>query len=111
MPSRENRLNQRTLSSFFFYFHVVGFGAGSQSLKILKESDLMPFVVFIAPPSLEKLRAKKREKSEPFKVALRNRIFLCFLLRFSIALLRLVVPFPSLYREELVRDLVPPSFT
>jgi len=37
------------------------------SLKILKESDLMPFVVFVAPPSLEKLRAKKREKGEPFK--------------------------------------------
>lgn len=27
-----------------------------QSLKILKKSDLMPYVVFIAPPSLEKLR-------------------------------------------------------
>lgn len=39
-----------------------------QSLKILKESDLMPFVVFIAPPSLEKLRAKKRDKNEPVKV-------------------------------------------
>ena len=39
-----------------------------QSLKILKESDLMPFVVFVAPPSLEKLRAKKRDKGETFKV-------------------------------------------
>jgi len=38
-----------------------------QSLKILKESDLMPFVVFVAPPSLEKLRAKKRDKGETFK--------------------------------------------
>ncbi|XP_054724935.1 protein PALS1-like isoform X2 [Uloborus diversus] len=27
-----------------------------QSLRILKKSDLMPYVVFIAPPSLEKLR-------------------------------------------------------
>lgn len=40
-----------------------------QSLKILKESDLMPFVVFVAPPSLEKLRAKKREKNEHIKVS------------------------------------------
>lgn len=39
-----------------------------QSLKILKDSDLMPFVVFVAPPPLEKLRAKKREKGEAAKV-------------------------------------------
>lgn len=39
-----------------------------QSLKILKESNLMPFVVFVAPPSLEKLRAKKRDKGETVKV-------------------------------------------
>ena len=39
-----------------------------QSLKILKESDLMPFVVFVAPPSLEKLRAKKRDRGETVKV-------------------------------------------
>ena len=39
-----------------------------QSLKILKESNLMPFVVFVAPPSLEKLRAKKRDKGEAVKV-------------------------------------------
>jgi len=39
-----------------------------QSLKILKDSDLMPFVVFVAPPSLEKLRAKKRDKGEAVKV-------------------------------------------
>ncbi|XP_046463580.1 protein lin-2-like isoform X5 [Daphnia pulex] len=38
-----------------------------QSLKILKESNLMPFVVFVAPPSLEKLRAKKRDKGETVK--------------------------------------------
>jgi len=38
-----------------------------QSLKILKDSDLMPFVVFVAPPSLDKLRAKKRDKGETFK--------------------------------------------
>jgi MAGUK p55 subfamily protein 5 len=41
-----------------------------QSLKILKESNLMPFVVFVAPPSLEKLRAKKRDKGETVKVNL-----------------------------------------
>ena len=37
----------------------------SQSLRILKGSDLMPFVVFVAPPSLEKLRRWKVERSEP----------------------------------------------
>ncbi|KAG8178780.1 hypothetical protein JTE90_022410 [Oedothorax gibbosus] len=30
-----------------------------QSLKILKNSDLMPYVVFVAPPSLEKLRLNR----------------------------------------------------
>lgn len=36
-----------------------------QSLRILKNSDLMPFVVFVAPPSLEKLKRWKMERSEP----------------------------------------------
>ena len=27
-----------------------------QSLKILKSSDLMPYVVFVAPPSLQQVR-------------------------------------------------------
>lgn len=40
------------------------------SLKILKNSDLKPFVVFIAPPSLEKLRQKKQRMGEPVKVSL-----------------------------------------
>ena len=38
------------------------------SLKILKSSDLQPFVVFVAPPSLEKLRQKKQRLGEPVKV-------------------------------------------
>lgn len=37
------------------------------SLKILKSSDLKPFVVFVAPPSLEKLRQKKQRLGEPVK--------------------------------------------
>ncbi|XP_050710409.1 uncharacterized protein LOC126995166 isoform X3 [Eriocheir sinensis] len=37
------------------------------SLKILKGSDLKPFVVFVAPPSLEKLRQKKQRLGEPVK--------------------------------------------
>ncbi|XP_064095895.1 uncharacterized protein LOC135207903 isoform X3 [Macrobrachium nipponense] len=37
------------------------------SLKILKSSDLKPFVVFVAPPSLEKLRQKKIKMGEPVK--------------------------------------------
>ena len=38
------------------------------SLKMLKHSDLKPFVVFIAPPSLEKLKQKKLKMGEPIKV-------------------------------------------
>ncbi len=37
----------------------------AQSLKILKSSDLMPYVVFVAPPSLEKLKRWKIDHSEP----------------------------------------------
>ncbi|XP_065158298.1 protein PALS1 isoform X3 [Atheta coriaria] len=38
-----------------------------QSLKILRTSDLKPYVVFIAPPSLEKLRQKKIRTGETYK--------------------------------------------
>lgn len=36
-----------------------------QSLKHLKNSDLMPYVVFVVPPSLEKLKRYKIDHSEP----------------------------------------------
>ncbi|XP_073982492.1 MAGUK p55 family member stardust isoform X2 [Rhodnius prolixus] len=38
-----------------------------QSLKILRSSDLKPYVVFVAPPSLEKLRQKKIRSGEAYK--------------------------------------------
>ena len=38
-----------------------------QSLKILRNSDLKPYVVFVAPPSLEKLRQKRIKNNENFK--------------------------------------------
>ena len=38
-----------------------------QSLKILRSSDLKPYVVFVAPPSLEKLRQKRLKNNESFK--------------------------------------------
>ncbi|KAL0878757.1 hypothetical protein ABMA27_003799 [Loxostege sticticalis] len=38
-----------------------------QSLKILRNSDLKPYTVFVAPPSLEKLRQKKIRNGEAFK--------------------------------------------
>ncbi|XP_026816925.1 MAGUK p55 subfamily member 5 isoform X3 [Rhopalosiphum maidis] len=38
-----------------------------QSLKILRSSDLKPFVVFVAPPPLEKLRQKRLKNGEPYK--------------------------------------------
>lgn len=40
-----------------------------QSLRILRSSDLKPYVVFVAPPSLEKLRQKKIRCGEAFKVS------------------------------------------
>lgn len=39
-----------------------------QSLKILRTSDLKPYVVFVAPPSLEKLRHKRIRNGEAYKV-------------------------------------------
>lgn len=39
-----------------------------QSLKLLRASDLKPYVVLVAPPSLEKLRQKKERNHEPYKV-------------------------------------------
>ncbi|XP_055386918.1 protein PALS1-like [Condylostylus longicornis] len=38
-----------------------------QSLKLLRASDLKPYVVFVAPPSLEKLRQMKLRNGEPVK--------------------------------------------
>ncbi|KAJ8986074.1 hypothetical protein NQ317_003368 [Molorchus minor] len=38
-----------------------------QSLRILRTSDLKPYVVFVAPPSLEKLRQKKIRNGESYK--------------------------------------------
>lgn len=38
-----------------------------QSLKILRNSDLKPYVVFVAPPSLEKLRQKQAKNDEVLK--------------------------------------------
>lgn len=40
-----------------------------QSLKILRTSDLKPYVVFVAPPSLEKLRQKKIRNGESYKAS------------------------------------------
>lgn len=39
-----------------------------QSLKILRTSDLKPYVVFVAPPNLENLKVKKDRLGESYKV-------------------------------------------
>lgn len=39
-----------------------------QSLKLLRASDLKPYVVLVAPPCLEKLRQKRERNREPYKV-------------------------------------------
>lgn len=44
-----------------------------QSLKLLRDTDLKPYVVLVAPPSLEKLRQKKERNSEPLKVSRSKR--------------------------------------
>ncbi|KAJ8688640.1 hypothetical protein QAD02_024435 [Eretmocerus hayati] len=38
-----------------------------QSLKLLRNSDLKPYVVFVAPPSLEKLKQKRIMNNEAYK--------------------------------------------
>ncbi|XP_062554488.1 protein PALS1 isoform X3 [Armigeres subalbatus] len=38
-----------------------------QSLKLLRSSDLKPYTVLVAPPSLEKLRQKRLRAGEPYK--------------------------------------------
>ncbi|XP_044737039.1 protein PALS1 isoform X2 [Chrysoperla carnea] len=38
-----------------------------QSLRILRTSDLKPYVVFVAPPSFEKLRQKRARAGEAYK--------------------------------------------
>ncbi|KAM7288981.1 protein PALS1 isoform X4 [Ixodes scapularis] len=38
-----------------------------QSLKMLKHSDLKPYVVFVAPPSLEKLRQHRMRQGVPVR--------------------------------------------
>lgn len=40
-----------------------------QSLKILRTSDLKPYVVFVAPPNLENLKIKKDRLGESYKVS------------------------------------------
>jgi MAGUK p55 subfamily member 5 len=54
-----------------------------QSLKLLRSSDLKPYTVLVAPPSLEKLRQKRIRTGEPYKVSvdLDDRVHLCWLIR------------------------------
>ncbi|XP_075723367.1 MAGUK p55 family member stardust isoform X1 [Rhipicephalus microplus] len=42
-------------------------GFGLTSLKMLKHSDLKPYVVFVAPPSLEKLRQHRARQGVPVR--------------------------------------------
>lgn len=41
-----------------------------QSLKLLRASDLKPYVILVSPPSLDVLRQKKVRSGEAFKVCL-----------------------------------------
>lgn len=57
-----------------------------QSLKLLRASDLKPYVVLVAPPSLDKLRQKKLRNGEPFKVRYRYRYQLAKTIEVSVDL-------------------------
>lgn len=59
-----------------------------QSLKILRTSDLKPYVVFVAPPNLENLKVKKDRLGESYKVS-------DFILKFD----RIIMPL-FLYRKK-----------
>lgn len=39
-----------------------------QSLKILRNSDLKPYIVFVAPPPLERLKQLRISRGEAYKV-------------------------------------------
>jgi MAGUK p55 subfamily protein 5 len=41
-----------------------------QSLKILRNSDLKPYIVFVAPPPLERLKQMRISRGEAYKVHL-----------------------------------------
>ena len=43
----------------------------SQSLRILKASDLKPYVVFIAPPNIEKLRQLRMKQDSTARIQVR----------------------------------------
>lgn len=48
-----------------------------QSLKLLRASDLKPYVVLVAPPSLDRLRQKKIRNGEPYKVTKHSQPLQC----------------------------------
>ena len=69
-----------------------------QSLKILRQSDLKPYTVLVAPPSLEKLRQKKIRAGEPYKV------HAAYILRFISSLLKQnTISFNLLFTHALTR--------
>lgn len=50
------------VNSFMSFFAFVIF----QALKILKASDVKPYVVFISPPSYDRILTLRRGKVDPF---------------------------------------------
>lgn len=68
----------------------------------MRASDLKPYVVLVAPPSLEKLRQKKIRNGEPFKVSFPFRPK-PILLSFSITLL---ICFVIRLQEEELKDII-----
>ena len=42
-----------------------------QSLRILKASDLKPYIVFIAPPNIEKLRQLRMKQDSSARITVR----------------------------------------
>lgn len=45
-----------------------------QALKTLRNSDLMPYVIYVGPPNLNKLKELKNKLNEPYRVRINYKI-------------------------------------
>lgn len=57
-----------------------------QSLQVLKSSDLKPYIVFVYPPNMEKLRQMQKNFYPDTTITVRNLSVLSFFLSFPLCL-------------------------
>ena len=65
-------MSSRSLADYDYLVFILFLLLLSQSLKILRSSDLKPYIIFIAPPSQEGLRALLAKENKNPKVAVRQ---------------------------------------